>query len=267
MSQLVQHSQFTQLGDYYKITVYSQVAPCEISVAGRLRSSEGEFSNFDHRVNVTATGLQTIFRPTSGAWWIMSCVASVVSGTVNPGDILIKVELTQGQSPNNVPHQVLLFGSPDSFAPLTMGSPGEFSVDGRKSRIRRLSLPDPATNEDFNYTVPAGVVWQCISSQHGITTAAVTGAATFYLSLRDPGSQSLWNSTGEENIGPGTTRYLIAARSDYFRDNGASAEYHWPVPIISLFPGGSIYQSWTTKTGDLQLSDSFVVVEETILGF
>jgi hypothetical protein len=211
MSQLVQHSQFTQLGDYYKITVYSQVTPCEISVAGRLRSPEGEFSNFDHRINVATSGLQTIFRPSSGAWWIMSIMASVVSGTVNPGDVSVKVELTQGVAPGNQPHDLLLFGYPSNFTP---ASPMYPLPPARAGLV--FTGTNPAAGAEISETVPAGQRWKIKFISATLLTSAVVAnrfprlqflrAGTMYARLPAgfviPASSSmtaLWANVGATN--------------------------------------------------------------------
>ena len=266
MSQLVQPRQFTILGDYYKISIYSQVAPCVISIAGRLRSPEGEFNNFDHRVDVIATGAQTVFRRASGAWWIMSLVASVVSGTVNPGDVLVKVELTQGVSPGNVPHQVLLFGSPDSFMPLTMGSPGEFSADGRRSRLRVLTIADPDPGvTDVSWTVPDGLLWEPISINMSVMTEAAIGAARVYEDFIS-GAGVIWQYNEPISMGPGETRIIIASQGQGLYTAVGTIVELLGLPTITLTPGQMVEAGTFGNAGTTTLGQLSLTVRETILG-
>lgn len=116
-----QSSNFTLTGDHFKISCYSQVTGVVLAISGRMQNIDGDVVPYEHRLTIAATGAQTVRYPAPGGFWVMSCVASVVSGTVNPGEVLVKVELTQGDTTSAVPFQLLLFGNPDSFMPVAMG--------------------------------------------------------------------------------------------------------------------------------------------------
>lgn len=267
MSSFIQSSQFTQLGDHFKISVYSQVTSGVIGVSGRLRDIDGRYSNFEHRVTITATGLQTVRFPASGAWWILSCVAQVVSGTINPGDVLVKVELVQGDVSTALSHQVLLFGSPDNFAPLTMGSPGEFSVDGRKGRIVAQHPANPAINTDYIFTVPAGVMWAPVACYFEITTIPVTGAALAYVTVSNAVGDLIWTFTIPAAIGPGATYQIVASLGGAAYAMTASPGFQASLPSLLLLPGATINYSYYNEVGDIQMGRIYLSYVETILGY
>lgn len=112
---------FTLTGDHFKISVVSGITTCVVAVTGRMMNNDGYVQPFEHDVTVTAAGAATVKYPAPGGYWLMSCVASIKSGTVNPGEILVKVELIQGDVTTAVPYQLVLFGNPDSFLPVAMG--------------------------------------------------------------------------------------------------------------------------------------------------
>ena len=122
MSKIVQIGEYTRAGDRFRISAYSQITTAVLAVSGLMANTEGDVQPYEHRMTITATGLQTALYPAPGGYWVMSCVVSVVSGTVNPGDVLVKVELIQGDVLTVPPYALLVIGNPDSFAPIAMGA-------------------------------------------------------------------------------------------------------------------------------------------------
>lgn len=267
MSHFVQPSHFTQLGDYFKISIYSQVASCVIAVSGRLINMEGDTTNFGHTVTVTAVGSQTAFRPASGAWWITGLVASVVSGTVNPGDVLVKVELTQGDGSFILPHQLLLFGYPDSFAPAAMGSLPGVGGQTRQSRIRSFDVANPAAGAQWTATVPAAVKWEPMAVA-GIFTASAAVANRVVRLVIDDGTNDLAYVRCSGTVAASGVIQLGAARSNYSYDEafGAVNSSYANLPYIELLPTYRIRSDVANMQGADTWTAIELLVKETIIG-
>lgn len=111
----------TLVGDHFKISVVSAITSCVVTITGRMQGEHGDVEDFRHDVPVTAAGAAATQYPVPGGYWLMSCMASISSGTVNPGEVLVKVELMKGNNTSAVPYHLVLFGNPDSFMPVAMG--------------------------------------------------------------------------------------------------------------------------------------------------
>jgi hypothetical protein len=253
--------------DKLRISIYSQVASATVTISGRYLNNDKQFKPFREEIIIAATGAQAVVAKQLGAGWLVSLMASVTAGTVNSGDVLVKVELQDGSRTTDAPIAGLLFGSPDSFAPLVMGSPGEFSVDGRRARTLTKTLANPAANTFALWTCPSGVSWQLVAGAYEITTAVATGAARPTMSAYRADVDLIYEWFSTHVMGAGATWTVNwSTQNSAFSDITIANEEH-EFPPLRLFPGDTLYYDMTGKVTNPQIDFCYLTVEETILGY
>lgn len=267
MGHINQEANLTLMGDRLRISVYSQVDTATLVIGYRMMNQQGDIVPDEQTINIVATGAQTIRRPIAGAHWIMSMVAQVTAGTVNPGDILVKVELVQGDVATQAAYQVLLFGSPDSFAPLTMGSPGETSVDGRRARQRTIAYAGPFANTSVNVPVDTAVLWRLVAATVTFVTQAAIGALTAALQIEDANSNLIYIIESPTPLGAGVTWSYSFAQTGNLSRSVAGLDEVLPIPDLLLEPNASLTFFADAVTGTYTIQDIVIIVLETILGY
>ncbi len=98
--------------DNVRLSTFSTTAALEVSLNGVIVGLDGEVKPLNMHVVTDATGARKAVSNRIGEGFLLYAAVSVSGGTPAPGDVVVSVELTQGQS-----------STPPVIAVLTVDSP------------------------------------------------------------------------------------------------------------------------------------------------
>lgn len=247
-------SVLTLVGDHFKIRVQSAITTCVVAITGRMQGEDGEIQDFEHDITITAAGAATTLYPVPGGYWLMSCMASIKSGTVNPGDILVVVELMRGNNTSAIPYQLVLSGFPTSLAPISTDTLPAGIPPTDQWSLRVVAVTDPGAGVQWSATVPAGQRWSLQSIVAALVTSATVVTRLPYLSIDDGSTIVAQQYSGYTQVASvtGILTWAIGA-SAASATVGATTNRSDALPTLILGPGWHV----TSAVGNMQAGDTW----------
>lgn len=173
--------------DRLYIAAYSSVASLVVQFSGYYRKADGEIAEYRETITPTSDRVVTAKTIFFGAGFLLSCVASLASGTADRGQCYVRAQVQRGEGGSTVKLHNLVGGYvTDDYSPSFPYGKVEGPLDGQ-GNFRSILGADPAAGAEVLEAVPAGAVWRILATRFLLVTS-VNGVDRLVSFMADDGT-------------------------------------------------------------------------------
>lgn len=249
-----------EYGEQLTCSVYSSVASLIVRFSGHFRKANGEVQVYSHDIVPTSDRVVTSLTRSFQEGFLLSCIATIVSGNANRGQCYVRARVQSGEGAAAIPlHRVLAGYATDDFSPSFPYGIVEGPLEGA-GMIRSVAGTNPAAGVEVSETVPTGARWRILSLTCQLVNDATVGNRQVFLII-DDGTTTLAIVGFLANQTANATD--LYSWSNWGASNALSAlGINFPLPAFPLMAGWRI----RTSTGTFQAGDNWgapaLMVEE-----
>jgi hypothetical protein len=250
-----------QASDRLYVAAYSSVASLAVQVSGYFRRANGDVSEYAVTITPTSDRAVTASDVHFGEGFLLSCVASLVSGNASRGQCYVRAQVQRGTGTAAVKlHTVIAGYVSDEYGPSFPYGTQEGPLEGI-GVVRNFAGANPAAGVATSDTVPAGVRWRLISVTVTLVTDATVDDRYVKITITN-GTDTLYWITASPNTTAGNTQIFTFAHFGS-RDTQNTSAYTGNIPLnLVLLPGWVVSFSHNNfNAGDNYGAPQFVVEE------
>lgn len=179
--------------DRLYVAAYSSVASLVVTFSGYFRKMSGDIIEYAVTVNPTSDRAVTAGNQHFGAGFLLSCVATLASGSANRGQCYVRAQVQRSTGTPAVKlHNVVGGYLSDDYSPSFPYGKIEGPLEG-SGALRSILGSDPAAGVEISETVPTGARWR-LRAMRAVLTTDITIASRYPEIVVDDGTTVFFRS-------------------------------------------------------------------------
>lgn len=183
---LVGGNNFYTIGDEnLSVVTIGAVAGVVLTVRLRFLNMNGEITPMEFQFTASSDRTTVTVKKRLGIGWILNCVVFVSTGSVQFGQLYVKVHLIRGLEGATITMATLIDNLVASNMPLAWPGSPQSSPRQEPGATRPITGTMPAVGAQISETVPTGAMWALMTLRATYTTSAIVGTRQLLLTLSD----------------------------------------------------------------------------------